>query len=295
MDFSLFEHFVKVAEKLSFTKAAEELDKSESVLSRQISRLEEALGLKLLDRSTRKISLTPAGEIIKQGIIESLAVFNKFMDEARLAQEGETGVIRIGSLVNHIIPEYTFSLIQSFKEAYKQIEVEFVSTNIIELNKQLSEGQLDFLFTAIDDYGSDSDVKSEFIEETRNYLFVSPNNSAFKKKDKDFSLADFKDSEILIRNSHPLELQRLRAICKKAGFEPKFRNIYDEMQYLILIRQGDCIGVTDDTHMYMNNNNVTFVEIPEFGTLRLGVAYIPHQIPSSGKVFLDYIRKSTKE
>lgn len=295
MDLSLFEHFAKVADKLSFTKAAEELDKSESVLSRQISRLEEELGLKLLDRNTRKIELTPAGEIIHRGILDSVAAFNKMMDEARLAQKGETGVIRIGSLVNHIIPEYTFSLIQSFKEAYKQIEVEFISTNISELNKQLNEGQLDFLFTAIDDYGKNSDIKSEFIEETRNYLLASPNNKAFTKKDRDFSLADFKDSEILVRNNHPLERQRLGAIYKKAGIEPKFRNVYDEMQYLILIRQGTCIGVTDDTHMYMNNSTVTFAEIPEFGTLRMGLCYIPYQIPNSGKVFLDYIRKATKE
>lgn len=79
--------FVEVARAKSFRKAAEVLDMPNSTLSRRISGLEKAIGLRLLHRTTRKIELTPSKRIV---------------DEARLAHEqlGEmleqpTGVLRV--------------------------------------------------------------------------------------------------------------------------------------------------------------------------------------------------------
>lgn len=53
--------FVRVAETGSFTAVADQLDVARSVVTRQISALEKQLGTKLMTRSTRSLSLTPAG------------------------------------------------------------------------------------------------------------------------------------------------------------------------------------------------------------------------------------------
>jgi DNA-binding transcriptional LysR family regulator len=57
-------YFIAVAEQLNFSKAAEQLYVSQPLLSQQISALEEALGARLFERSTKAVSLAPAGEIL---------------------------------------------------------------------------------------------------------------------------------------------------------------------------------------------------------------------------------------
>ncbi len=61
MNLQQLESFIQVAENLSFARAAEVLNMTQSTVSRQISSLENELGARLFHRSTRTVSLTPAG------------------------------------------------------------------------------------------------------------------------------------------------------------------------------------------------------------------------------------------
>ena len=69
MDNQLFEYFFVLAEILNYTKAADQLYKTESVLSRQISKLEFKLGVQLFDRTRKTVSLTPASSAFLNGLI----------------------------------------------------------------------------------------------------------------------------------------------------------------------------------------------------------------------------------
>lgn len=116
--------FVEVVKAKSFRKAADAIGVPNSTLSRRISMLERAIGLRLLHRTTRKIELTEAGQLYFERC-------KRIVDEARLAHEqlGEmvaqpSGVLRV-SLPVDFATTYLTPLLAEFARRYPGIGFEF--------------------------------------------------------------------------------------------------------------------------------------------------------------------------
>ena len=114
---------LEVVELGSFTKVAEQKNVDRSVISKQISRLEEELGVRLLNRTTRSLSLTAAGnEMINQA--QTLRTL--LSDTRRLAQnyhEEPRGVLRITSSTM-FGRQYVQDAISLFQQQYPDVEFE---------------------------------------------------------------------------------------------------------------------------------------------------------------------------
>src|SRR6266511_2133140 len=83
LDPRLLRHFVAVAEELHFTRAAARLYLAQQALSRDISRLERQLGVRLFTRTTRWVALTPEGERLLVRACELLALHDQTLQEVR--------------------------------------------------------------------------------------------------------------------------------------------------------------------------------------------------------------------
>lgn len=90
--------FLVVAEVLHFTRAARQLGMSQQPLSRLIARLEERLGVTLFDRTTRSVSLTPAGEVLRREGARALAQVTLTERAVRVAGRPEVRVVYPGTL-----------------------------------------------------------------------------------------------------------------------------------------------------------------------------------------------------
>ena len=88
--------FVAVAEELHFSRAAERLQMTQPPLSRQIQKLERAVGVKLLERNQRSVSLTAAGHVFLHDARRMLAVADSALTNAQRVGDGEAGSVRIG-------------------------------------------------------------------------------------------------------------------------------------------------------------------------------------------------------
>jgi DNA-binding transcriptional LysR family regulator len=89
--------FVKVVELSSFTAAAEALDMSQPVVSKAVTRLEEKLGARLLNRTTRRLSLTEAGSELYGRSVRALAeIENAELEVARFQTEPR-GLLRVSA------------------------------------------------------------------------------------------------------------------------------------------------------------------------------------------------------
>ena len=94
-DLNKLNTFVRVGERLSFTKAAADLRTTPSVVSKHMKELEAALGFSLLNRSTHGIVLTDAGEGLFQSCLQMLSKIDGYVVEARNLQKGPVGTLRV--------------------------------------------------------------------------------------------------------------------------------------------------------------------------------------------------------
>jgi DNA-binding transcriptional LysR family regulator len=83
LEIRLLRYFVVVAEELHFSRAAQRLFVAQQALSRDVQRLEDRVGVKLLDRTTRRVALTPAGQTLLSRARELLALHDTTVRELR--------------------------------------------------------------------------------------------------------------------------------------------------------------------------------------------------------------------
>jgi DNA-binding transcriptional LysR family regulator len=146
LDLNLVSTFARVVEAGSFTAVAAALGTPKSSVSRAVLRLEEALGVRLLQRTTRKLTLTPAGERYLAGVRGPIARVAEASDEVSEMGREPAGLVRVStSPMDRAIAD----LFAAFARAYPKIRVEIVVTsrrvNLIEENIDLAlrAGRLD--------------------------------------------------------------------------------------------------------------------------------------------------------
>ncbi|MEZ4247437.1 MAG: LysR family transcriptional regulator [Polyangiales bacterium] len=92
--------FVKVVEAGGFTAAAEELELPKSTISRRIARLEERLGVRLLERTTRKMRLTEAGQAYFDQVAVAIATLHSASSAAEEQQDSPRGLLKLTAPVD---------------------------------------------------------------------------------------------------------------------------------------------------------------------------------------------------
>ncbi len=121
------EAFLAVADAGSFTGAAKRLGVSKSAVSRRVSELEQRLGARLLERTTRKLSLTEVGRAYQGRLEPAMAALRAAADAVRADQERPHGVLRITAPVDFGNQELA-QMLDAFGEQYPEISIDLILT-----------------------------------------------------------------------------------------------------------------------------------------------------------------------
>jgi DNA-binding transcriptional LysR family regulator len=116
-------NFTRTAELGSFAAAARELGVSAVAVSQNISRLESALGVRLLARSTRALAITPEGQAFLEQCRAPLAALDMACQSARDDARSASGLVR-ASLVSPVASEYLVPLLPTFFKRYPNVQLE---------------------------------------------------------------------------------------------------------------------------------------------------------------------------
>lgn len=147
LDLTALRSFLTVAESGGVTRAAGLLNLTQSAVSMQIRRLEEGLGLDLLDRSGRGVALTPAGEQLLAYARRLIALNDEAL--ARLTARGQEGEIVLGVPCDIVFPAIP-AVLRRFARDFPRIKVNLVSSFTRMLKDGFERGAIDVILTTED-------------------------------------------------------------------------------------------------------------------------------------------------
>ncbi len=142
MLFRQIEYLHAIMECGNFYMAAEKLHVSQSAISQQIRKLEEELGVQLLDRHNRTFSLTPAGELFYKKSLVIRADMEQMIRETKRMDAKDSAVLRLGYYKGYHGNEFS-EAVSEFSEKYPAVEISIVSGSHDELYHGMLEGRID--------------------------------------------------------------------------------------------------------------------------------------------------------
>jgi DNA-binding transcriptional LysR family regulator len=239
MDMRHLRCFVAVAEEMHFGRAAERLHLSQPPVSLAIKELEEELGVRLLERTSRRMSLTRAGEDALRDARAVLAAADTMRKRAREAAQGLMGTMSIGFIS---LPAYSFlpATLRQFTEDYQRVRVSLQEGTTDQILHDVESGSLDIglVFSTPDLPAALSSrlVQSEalVVALPETHPLAGGSRIALEKLSNERFLG-------FERHQGPLMFDAIVATCMRHGFSPKLFHARQMHTIVSLVSGG--IGV----------------------------------------------------
>ena len=295
MDNQKIECFLAVADTQSFSRAADQLFKNQSVISRQIASLEKELGVQLFVRSARTVTLTPAGQIFRNGILKIAERYEALLENTLAAQKGYSGEIKLGMHPGNLYLQNVVPIIRAFELAHPEICVSLISAYSGEISPRLDDGQIDVVFWRWEEYSDPwRDYFSVF--ETKHGLLFSRDHPLPPPEKEEYTLYDFRDETFLVLPERvaPGLGRRLLRKCIESGFEPKMEEVTDLETSILMVSMQRGIMAMNSLGYFAYNQAFRFVQIPQMGSSEMSFIWDKRNTNSSLKIFLDYLKQYHK-
>ena len=134
--------FLTVAQRLSFTKAADELFISQPAVSKHIKEIEKHYQQSLFERKGNHLELTPTGFILKKYATQISSLYQKMDSEIRFREEKHHGIIKIGAsttAAQYVLPKYLAQL----RSRYPQMQLQLGTGNTEKIETLLLNNEID--------------------------------------------------------------------------------------------------------------------------------------------------------
>ncbi|WP_291867893.1 LysR substrate-binding domain-containing protein [Maribacter sp.] len=252
-------YFIAVAQTLHFRKAAETLAISQSALSQQIMLLESILGVKLLDRTNRKVSLNRSGKLFLEEALRITKQVDNSITNWKLKQDGSDGVLKI-AFVASAMQQFLPPILKSYDQKYPNIKLQLEELSNKDQIEALQENSIDIGFMRTNKVTSNLLLKPAFQE---SLTLVLPEEHPITEDNftnmRSFSEASF----ILFPNENsPMYFQQILNLCADNGFSPKIshKSIHAPTIFK-LVENGMGISIIPNSLRDNFNYKVRYIEL----------------------------------
>lgn len=286
-------HFVALAEEEHFGRAAERVFVVQQALSSSIQKLEKEVGVPLVNRSTRRVSLTPAGMEFLAGAREILAITDQTVMRAQQAARGEVGHLTLGfmsGLVFGRLPQ----IVQRFREEYPLVRLELRELTPQEQEGALRAGTIDLGLLLLP--VRDSLLTSQVLWEEP--LVAALPTSHPLCRQKELHIADLRESEFVFfpRHLRPTYYEQVMSWCEEAGYVPRIVQEAIEIPTLLsLVAAG--VGVFLPMRFFagLTLGGVEYKTIQDAPKIAIAAAWVGGRAEATQQAFLRVMREVMEE
>lgn len=205
-------YLIVLADLRHFGRAADACHVSQPTLSTQIRKLEEELGVQLIERAPRQVMLTPIGRDIVERARRVIAEVEQMRESARRTADPEAGSVRLGlfpTLAPYLLPH----VVPNIRKRFPRLELLLVEERTEVLLQMLREGRLDAAVLALPLHEDRLETELLFEEP---FILALPRDHPLARH-RELKLAELSEQHLLLlEDGHCLRDQAL-AVCQLAG------------------------------------------------------------------------------
>jgi DNA-binding transcriptional LysR family regulator len=283
MELRQLRYFAIVARELNFTRAAARLHVAQPALSRQVKQLEEELGVPLLVRDNRKVSLTPRGQSFLAEAESILEQSERAMQRARGAEQQCLNIGYVWGLFHTTVPQ----ALQNLRKLVPAISVNLFDMSAAEQGRALAAGRIDAGFIGLAFEAEAAQLEKVRVGSTR-FVIALPDVHALAKSRTIKLSALQKDVFLSISDEHfPGASQVMLRACAKAGFKPRTLRVAERGHTILsLVAAGCGVALLPESLTALPHAHVIFRPSAEPVTAELFVAFRSNLDPALRKNLL---------
>jgi DNA-binding transcriptional LysR family regulator len=261
MELRHLRYFVAVAEERNFTRAAERLHIAQPPLSRQIQQLEEYLGVALIEKGSRPLKLTEAGQFF---LAHAKPLLDQVRDLKAMTQrvgklERTLSVGFVASTLYGLLPD----IIRRYRERHPEVEVTLHEMTTVDQLKALKEGRIDVGFGRIK--SEDPSIRRIRLRDERMVAAV-PSGHRLAQRREGLRLLDLLHEPLLVypKAPRPSFADQVLAAFSEANLVPDHVTEVRELQIAMgLVAAGQGISIVPESVVGMHHRNVAYLKIED--------------------------------
>jgi len=211
--------FVVLGDELHFSRAARVLRVAQPALSQQIRRLEEELGFRLFDRTSRRVELTPAGVSFLNHVRRLFAELDRAVEAGQHLASGKTGTITVGYVATAMVTVLP-TIVRRFRERHPDVRVLLRELSSVPQIEALRKGELDIAI--VSGMSEEKGIASFEVWRDQLVALVPPLHPASLKRSVPVSALAADPFILFPRSQTPHLYDQIVSIFRKDGIEPSF-------------------------------------------------------------------------
>lgn len=253
------ECFYALAQSLNFTQTANQQFITQPALSRSISSLEQEMNLKLINRTTHKVSLTPAGKVFAEECKKIIEAYQLGIQTAQLATQNLIGSIRLGLPIDSFEP-LAVKLVQALTKKHSGIQVKLKFNSPSRLLRSLDDGTVDAIIAS--GQPRKNPTKALLIDQRQDYIVLACNHPLAQREQITFSELSNENFVAISRASSEAGYLSILRHASKAGFTPKIISEAETISSLLMqVACGGGITVLYKEHQPASEGQIAFVPL----------------------------------
>jgi DNA-binding transcriptional LysR family regulator len=291
MELRHLRYFVAVAEELSFRGAAQKLRMAQPPLSAQIKALEDELNVRLLERTTRTVRLTPAGQVFLTEARDLLAASTRAGEKAQEAQRGIAGMLRVG-VIAPAANSWLAGVLRPYRQQFPGVQLSLFDLTSTEQLRRLLAGELEVgLLRPPVDY---PELNHRVVEESRQVLALPAGHPLARKRKLAWSDFDQQDLVLIHPSAQHGYYDAFFARCARAGAKPRpVQYTHDIHTKMWLISAGFGIAPTTATLAEVKRPGLLFRALPSgLPPVKTAIAWRKDNVTPIVANFLDRFKSS---